>query len=161
MSTEYELLIHLPSSAPAEEALAHISDLLDLPVSRDTEGLPRVQGDGLLVYSFVPDELDKPVIQRLFELDTNLTLVFVNLVHDDARQKTLVEQKILRIMLRLAAVQGARAVLIWDYSPDAIILKFEDGQLIFNRDWDGGSSWPEVLEVVPLPRREERLRGRD
>jgi hypothetical protein len=159
MSLEYEFLLSLPSPASEQAVMQQVSALLDVPVVPDAEGSPRVEGDGLLVYSLTPDELDKPVGRRMFDLDVDLSLVFVNLVRGDDAKYVRAEQNVLRVVLHFAEVAGARAVLVHDYSPDAIILKVQDGRLIINQDWDGGAAWPEILEVIPLPHRVERLSG--
>ncbi len=66
----------------------------------------------------------------------------------------------MKIMLMLAATSGSRGVFVEDYSPHAIILAFQDGRITLNQDWEGWRLWPEVLEVIPQPRRIESLQGR-
>src|SRR5687768_12964256 len=144
MSDEVELLLHLPSDSPAIDAIARISAALGAQVAGGPEGSARVQSDGLLVYGVEPDGDDRELARSLFDLDTNLTLVFVNLSHGDTEMKIRVEQNIMRIMLLLAAVKGSRGIYVEDYSPDAIVLRFESGQLTLNQDWEGWQLWPEV-----------------
>ncbi len=161
MYHEPTLLMNLPSDSPEEDAIARIAAALDAPVIDELGSSPRVSADGLLVYGVIPDDEDKAVVERLFELDSNLTLVLVNLVRDDTDRAIRVEQTIMRVVLILAAVEGTRAVLVEDMSASAIILKFEAGHVVLNQDWDGWELWPEVLDVIPSPRRMESLQGSD
>jgi hypothetical protein len=93
-------------------------------------------------------------------LDSNLTLVFVDLSADGGESMIRVQQTIMRVVLGMVT-EASAGVLIEDYSPGAIILAFSDGQVTLNQDWDGWRSWPEVLDVFPSPRHLDRLRGRD
>jgi len=159
MSYETELVLHLPAEDPAAEALERIASAWGVPVTREADGGPRVQSEGLLVYSVDPDEEDKALVRRLFDLDSNLTLVFVDLNHTSTEKMIQGWRNTMKIMLLLAAVKGSRAVYVEDYNPSAIILRFEAGQLTLNQDWDGWERWPEVLEVIPHPHRLEPLKG--
>lgn len=158
MSDELELLIHTRVERPLDDTLARVANLLGSSVQPDSDGLRGVRTDGLLVYGVVPDEEDRASARRIFDLDSTLTLVFVDLSAESDEAMIRVQQNIMRVVLALA-VEASAGVLIEDYSPSAIILAFADGQVTLNQDWDGWQSWPEVLDVFPSPRRLESLRG--
>jgi hypothetical protein len=160
MSDEFELLLRTLAEDPLEGTLVRVANLLGTSVTTDDDGLRGVRVEGLLVYGVVPDEEDRGVARRTFDLDSNLTLVFVDLSADGSESMIRVQEDVMRVVLGLVTAFSA-GVLIEDYSPGAIILTFTDGQVKLNQDWDGWRLWPEVLAVFPPPRRLERLRGRE
>jgi hypothetical protein len=40
------------------------------------------------------------------------------------------------------------------------MLRFEDGQLTLNQQWEDWQAMPDALAVIPEPRHRESLRGR-
>jgi hypothetical protein len=161
MSNEVELLLHLPAESPELAGIESVAGVLGAPVVDDPGQSPRVRTDGLLVYGVRADDDDRELAHNLFGLDINLTLVFVNLALGDTAGMIRVEQSIMKVMLNFAAVPGCRGVYVEDYASDAVILRFEDGTVTLNRDWEGWALWPEVLQIIPEPRRLEKLRGND
>jgi hypothetical protein len=157
MSEEYKLLAHLPFTDPESDAVTRIAADLGLTVSLGPEGAPEVNTDTFLIYGFAPDEVDQKAVSDLFGEDINLTLVFT----DPAVGEGLVADSLVENMTRsavlLAAVDGARGVLVTDYTADAIVLRFKDGQVTLNQDWAGWDSQPAALSVVPEPRHLESL----
>jgi hypothetical protein len=160
MPDDLELLIRTRVEDPLEGALVRVANLLGTSVETDSDGLRGVRVDGLLVYGVVPDEEDRRIARRIFDLDSNLTLVFVDLSADGGESMIRVQQNIMRVVLGMVA-DASTGVLIEDYSPGAIVLAFTDGRVTLNQDWDGWRLWPEVLEVFPSPHHLESLRGQE
>jgi hypothetical protein len=162
MSEELELLVHLTSPRPAEAALKRIASLFGISVEIADSGEPEVCVDGLLVYAVEPDDAeDRHVVLQIFDVNSNIALVFVDLSRADRAATVQVQQNIMRAVVMFATDPESEGVLIADYSPTSIIVAFKDGRLALNRDWDGCRLWPEVLAVIPPPQQMASLRGRD
>lgn len=160
MADEFKLLAHLPFADPETEAVERIAAHLGLPVSRGPEGAPEVNTETFLIYGFVPDEVDRNVVADRFGEDVNLTLVFTDPAVGEGLTPSPIAEQMTRSALLLAAVEGARGVMVTDYTADAIILRFAGGEVTLNQDWPGWAA-PEVLAAVPEPRRLESLQGRN
>jgi hypothetical protein len=167
MPEEYKLLAHLPFTDPETEAVTRSAAELGLPVSQGPEGAPEVLSDSLLIYGFVPDDVDRAAAAALFDQDTNLTLIFTDPresddsdVGEDVATPTPIAENMMKIAVMLAAVDGAHGVIVSDYAPDSIVLRFADGQVTLNQDWPGWQARPEALAVIPEPRTMESLQGR-
>jgi hypothetical protein len=160
MSEEYKLLAQLPFADPEPDAISRIAANLTQPVSLGPEGAPEVNTTSFLIYGFVPDDVDRQAAADLFDLDTNLTLVITD--PDEAEQlvATPIAQSMTKIALLLAAVSEARGIIVTDYTPGSIILRFENGQVTLNQDWEGWRTMPEALAVIPEPRTMKSLQGR-
>jgi hypothetical protein len=172
MSEEYKLLAHFPFADPETEAVTRIAAVLGVEVSTGPEGAPEATTDGFLVYGFLPDEVDRKAVDDLFGLDTNLTLVFTDLVDngEPVDQESVdsgavvapaLAPSMLKVAASLATVDGAHGVIVSDYTADAILLAFEDGQVTLNQNWGGWQARPELLEAIPEPRTMESLMGRN
>jgi hypothetical protein len=158
MSEEYKLLANLPFADPEPEAIQRIAAHLEMPVSLGPEGAPEVNTDAFLIYAFVPDDVDRKAATDLFALNTNLTLVFTDPEREELT-RTPVATTMTKIGLLLAAVYGARGIIITDYTPSSIVLRFENGQVTLNQDWDGWRTMPEALATIPEPRTMKSLKG--
>ncbi len=155
---EYEFLAHIPVGDPAVEAFNRISIALDAPVTAGPDGSPCVQADGLLIYGSEVDEEERS-LARALGVEANLTLTFVDLSHGRGEMLIRVVQNMMRVVLLFAEMSGTSAVLTQDYTEDAIVLRIRDGELTLNQGWEGWELWPEVLAIIPAPRRMERVRG--
>jgi len=160
MSEEYKLLAQLPFADPEPEAIQRIAAHLEMPVSLGPEGAPEVNTDAFLIYAFLPDDVDRKAATDLFALDTNLTLVFTDPDEPERLAPSPVATTMTKIGLLLAAVYTARGIIVTDYTPSSIVLRFENGQVTLNQDWDGWRTMPEALAVIPEPRTMKSLKGR-
>jgi hypothetical protein len=118
-----------------------------------------IQTDALLIRGVQADDDDRELVQELFGLKINVTLVFVESSGGDNGILVQAMQDIMKASVLLAVVDGVRGVPIDDYNSESIILGIQDGRLTLNRDWDGWSLWPEVLSVIPQPHRLESMHG--
>jgi len=159
MAEEYKLLAELPWADPETEAITQIAADAGVPVSHGPEGAPEVSTDEFLIYGFEPDAVDRKAATEIFALDSNLTLVFADPVEERVAPGPLADQMLASARL-LAAVEGARGVLITDYQPSAVILSFDDGQVTLNQDWAGWQTRPELLDAFPEPRTMTSLQDR-
>lgn len=159
MADEYKLLAHLPFADPEAESVERIATHLGLPVSRGPEGALEVNTETFLIYGFVPDEVDRAAVTNQFGEDINLTLVFTDPAVGEGLAPNPIAEQMTRSAVLLAAVEGARGVVVTGYTADGIVLRFADGQVTLNQDWAGWAA-PEVLAAVPEPRRLESLQGR-
>jgi hypothetical protein len=160
MAEEYKLLAQLPFADPEAEAVERIAAELGMPVSLGPEGAPEVNTDSFLIYGFLPDDVDQQAVSDLFGLQINLTLVFTD-PEQERRSATPVAHSMMKIALLLAAVEGARGVIVTEYTPSSIVLRFDAGQVTLNQDWPGWQTLPDVLAVIPEPRTMKSLQGRN
>jgi hypothetical protein len=160
VAEEYKILAYLPFADPETEAITRMAAALGAPVSRGPEGAPEINTAELLIYGFVPDDVDRQAATDLYGLDSNLTLVFTDPV-DEQLTGGPVAQSMMKLAQTLAALDGARGVIVADYTADAIILRFQNGQVTLNQGWDGWQTLPGVLETIPEPRTMAHLQGRN
>lgn len=160
MAEEYKLLAYLPFADPETEAVTRIAADLGQPVSAGPEGAPEVKAPGFLIYGFVPDDVDQQAAADLFDQDTNLTLVVTDPDETEQLAPTPVAQSMVTIALLLAAVPGSSGLIVTEYTASDIVLRFANGEVTLNQDWPGWQAQPDVLAVVPPPRRMNSLRGR-
>lgn len=159
MAEEYKLLADLPFADPEPEAIRRIAAELGLPVSLGPEGAPEVTTDTVLIYGFRPDQVDRSVISDLFGLTCNLTLVFTDPV--ERPELGPVAPSMMTTALLLAAVSGARGVIVTEYTGSSIVLRFAGGRVTLNQDWAGWQARPDLLAVIPEPRTMKSLQGRN
>jgi len=160
VAEEYKLLAYLPFADPETEAITRMATALGVPVSQGPEGAPEINTAQFLIYGFLPDDVDRRAVTDLYGLDSNLTLVFTDPV-DEQLVDSPVAQSMMRLAQTLAAVDGARGVIVADYTVDGIILRFQNGKVTLNQDWDGWQTLPGVLEAIPEPRTMAHLQGRN
>ena len=160
MAEEYKLLAHLPFADPETEAIRRMAAALGVPVSQGPEGAPEINTADFLIYGFMPDDVDRRAVTDLYGLGINLTLVFTDPV-DERLAGSPVAATMMKLAQTLAAIDGARGVIVAEYTADAIILRFQDGQVTLNQDWEGWQSLPGVLAAVPEPRTMSHLWGRN
>ena len=147
MSYEYSLRGRFPYADVESETVAKAAIVLGLPLTVSRDGAPQVSSDGLTVYASEPEDADETaeVAERL-GFEWNVSVIFSLWNRSDPARAVRVEQDMLRVVVSFADRPDVRAVLLAD--DELIVLKIEDGHVVMNDGWNGGSAWPEVLTAV-------------
>jgi len=160
MSSEFALVMRGPDDTTEEDVLAQAADLLGGTVGTDEHGVRCVREPGLFVSVLASDDTDREGFRAAFGLDGTFMLTFEDLSHTDWAAMIEVQRTMMTAIPGLARYAAEGVLLEEDLNPDTVVLRFAEGAVTLNQDWDGWESAPALLEAFLPTRRIESFSSR-
>jgi hypothetical protein len=130
------------------EAVRRTAALLGVRTVAGPDGVPRVEHDGLLLFTrgLTDEELGR--IRGTLGFEPGVGLFFVDLTRDVPSGATWIARSVVRAAVSFRHEPSVHGVLLERLTRDGLVLQVSDGEVTVNSRWPGWAAWPDLDDAI-------------